>query len=129
MTVPILPWLGGNPPLMPEVQPDVPPIPHSDNPGSAVASTTAEHDRGTAGQRNINLIWETTQQKIALFVVGGALLVAISLGVAGKLLGSPDMQLAALVFLFAVANLVIGFYFGRTNHSRTGGIGGDETTR
>jgi len=27
------------------------------------------------------------------------------------------------VFLFGVANLVTGFYFGRTNHQRTGGIG------
>ena len=32
-------------------------------------------------------------------------------------------KVAAFVFLTGVANLVIGFYFGRTNHQRTGGIG------
>jgi small basic protein len=91
----------------------------------APPTTTAEQDRVTAGQRAVNLIWETTQMKIALSVIWGALLAAISLAIFGKYLGSPDLQLAAVVFIFGVANLVTGFYFGRTNHQRSGGVGGD----
>ena len=79
----------------------------------------------TAGQREINMIWENTQMKVALSVIWSSLVVAGSLAVLGKWLGTPDMQLAAIVFLFGVANLVTGFYFGRTNHQRTGGVGGD----
>lgn len=79
----------------------------------------------SAGHRAINAIWETTQMRVALSVIWGSLGVAAALSVFGKWLGSPDLQLAAVVFLFGVANLVTGFYFGRTNHVRTGGIGGD----
>lgn len=60
--------------------------------------------------------------KVALSVIWAALLVAAVLAVLGKYLGSPDIQLAAVVFLFGVANLVTGFYFGRTNHQRIGGV-------
>jgi hypothetical protein len=88
-------------------------------------TTTAEQDRVTAGQRAINLIWENTQMRIALSVIWGALIVSGGLAIFGKWLGTTDMQLAAIVFLFGVANLVTGFYFGRTNHQRSGGIGGD----
>lgn len=76
----------------------------------------------TAGQRDINLIWENTQMKVALSVIWAALLVAGGLSVFGRWLGSPDLQLAAVVFLFGVANLVTGFYFGRTNHTRSAGM-------
>jgi len=79
----------------------------------------------SASQREINAIWENTQMKIALAVIGASLAVAGMLATFGKWLGSADLQLAAVVFLFGVANLVTGFYFGRTNHARTGGIGGD----
>lgn len=78
------------------------------------------------GQRHINLIWESTQMRIALSVIWGSLLVAGGLSVFGRWLGSPDLQLAAVVFLFGVANLVTGFYFGRTNHARTGGVGNQD---
>jgi len=102
----------------------------------AVAQTTAEEERQsagkraetelrTAGQRQVNLILETTQQRIALAVIGFALFVSATLAIGGKVLGSVDIQLAAIVFLFGVANLVTGFYFGRTNHQRSGGVGGD----
>lgn len=88
------------------------------------ADTEAEALRAI-GQREINLIWEQTQMKVALSVVWTALVVAGVLAVMGKWLGTVDIQLAAIVFLFGVANLVTGFYFGRTNHQRTGGVGGD----
>lgn len=83
----------------------------------------------TAGQRTINLLWETTQMKVALSFTWGSLGVAGVLAVLGKWIGSADLQLAAVVFLFGVANLVTGFYFGRTNHQRTGGVGAQDTGR
>lgn len=91
----------------------------------AAAAREAEVLR-TQGQRDINFIWESTQMKVALSVTYGSLLVAALLSVFGKWLGAPELQMAAMVFLFGVANLVTGFYFGRTNHARTGGIGGDQ---
>ena len=92
---------------------------------AAAVATELETTLRTEGQRAINLIWETTQMRAALSVIWGSLLVASALAVFGKWLGSPDLQLAAVVFLFGVANLVTGFYFGRTNHQRVGGVGGD----
>src|SRR3990167_10038489 len=87
-------------------------------------STTAEQDRKTAGQREVNLVWETTQKKVALSVTWVALAVSAGLALFSKWLGTTELQLAAVVFVFGVANLVVGFYFGRTNHQRSGGIGG-----
>lgn len=95
---------------------------HADNPASAPAATTSEQDRQTAGQREINVIWETTQMRIALSVIWASLLVSGVLAVAGKTIGSVEVQLASAVFLYGVANLVTGFYFGRTNHQRGGGV-------
>lgn len=89
----------------------------------APSLTTEEDGLISLGQRTINLIWENTQMKIALSVIWAALIVSIGLAVFGKWLGTPDIQLAAVVFLFGVANLVTGFYFGRTNHQRQGGVG------
>jgi hypothetical protein len=102
--------------------------------------TTAEQDQQTAAapilpaldptgasdRRTVTLIWETTQMKIALSVIWAALLAGVLLALLGRWLGMPDVQLAAVVFLFGVANLVTGFYFGRTNHQRTGGVRGDQ---
>jgi hypothetical protein len=100
----------------------------AENDPALASTTTAEEDRKTAGQREINKVWEITQMKIALSVIWSSLFVAGILSVLGKWLGQPDVQLAAIVFLFGVANLVTGFYFGRTNHTRSGGVGGDNVT-
>lgn len=89
-------------------------------------STNPEQDEialKTAGQREINLIWEHTQRRIALSVFACSLMVAVAVSVFGKWLGSPELQLASVVFLYGVANMVAGFYFGRTNHQRSGGVG------
>lgn len=85
--------------------------------------TTAAQDMVTAGQRAINMIWETTQMRIALSVIWGSLMVSAVLAVFGKWIGSLELQLASVVFLYGVANLVTGFYFGRTNHTKSGGVG------
>jgi hypothetical protein len=89
----------------------------------AAPTTTEEEDRVSLGQRDINLIWENTQRRVALQVVGAALIVAVILAIFGRFLGSTEIQLASIVFLYGVANLVTGFYFGRTNHQKTGGVG------
>lgn len=96
---------------------------------SIPARTTFEEDLTSASQRHVNLIWETTQQDVARWVIGASLAVAAILAVFGRLIGSTELQLAAVVFLFGVANLVTGFYFGRTNHTKTGGVGPGETGR
>lgn len=75
----------------------------------------------TAGQRRVNLIWETTQSAIAVAVSGGTLIVAVRLALLGK---TDAVNLLSNAFF-----LVIGFYFGRTNHQRVGGVGQHDTGR
>lgn len=86
---------------------------------SSPPTTTAEEDRHSAGQRVVNLTWENTQRLIALSVTWVSLMIATWLAIMGA---TESVQTAALVFVFGVANLVIGFYFGRTNHQRIGGV-------
>lgn len=92
------------------------------------SKTTDEQDRTTASQREVSLMWETTQMRIAMRVITVSLGVAAIIAVAGRSLGSGELQLASAVFLYGVANLVTGFYFGRTNHTRVGGVGAREDT-
>ncbi|HUF02810.1 MAG TPA: hypothetical protein VMM38_01400 [Aridibacter sp.] len=95
--------------------------------------TTAEEDRRTSGQRDINLIWERTQRHIALSVVTVTCLVAAAIiGAnlvrpceAGGISAPIALVLAAFILLSDLSFLVAGFYFGRTNHARIG----DEKTR
>ena len=95
------------------------PEPKDDAVVAVASTTTAEQDRNSAGQRVINLTWENTQRLIALSVTWVSLTIAGWLAVMGA---TESVQTAALVFVFGVANLVIGFYFGRTNHQRIGGV-------
>lgn len=74
-----------------------------------VSPGEVEHERHTQSQRRINLIWEVTQACIALVVVGANVLAAFYL--------TAQNQMLANAFF-----LVIGFYFGRTNHQRVGGV-------
>jgi hypothetical protein len=98
------------------------------------STTTAEEDRSsagsrdevslrTAGQRRINVIWEITQAAIALAVTGSTLYVSAALAL------KDQGQTAAFLLLSNAFFLVVGFYFGRTNHQRVGGIGSMENTR
>ncbi len=73
-----------------------------------------------AGQRKVNLVWEYTQTAIALLVVTATMGVAIYVTVAGKSEGQIPMVISGAFFL------VTGFYFGRTNHARIGGVGAKE---
>jgi hypothetical protein len=75
----------------------------------------------TAGQRRINLIWETTQSFIALSVC------TVTLGVAAFIVQRNTDTDGAVAMLSNAFFLVIGFYFGRTNHERSGGVGVHDT--
>lgn len=78
------------------------------------------------GQRTTSMLWETTQKQIALYTIGLTLFSAVGSALFGEWLKlGNDVRIAAFVFLYGAANLVIGFYFGRTNHQRVGGPGGD----
>lgn len=88
---------------------------------TAPPRTTEEQDRTTAGQRHINVMWESTQRNIALEVTTVVLLVCGWVIAYGPL----ELKLLAFTLLSNVFFLVVGTYFQRTNHTRTGGIGGD----
>lgn len=87
---------------------------------SSPPTTSAEQDRHSLGQRRVNLIWEGTQALIALSVIGATLGVDASVAVYGS--GATEVQSSALMQLNVMAALVTGFYFGRTNHQRVGGV-------
>jgi hypothetical protein len=80
---------------------------------SAPATTTAEQDLRTAGQRRINLIWEYTQSGIAILLVVSAVIITVVPTLQGHQIEVPDVLTSSLF-------LVLGFYFGRTNHARIG---------
>lgn len=88
------------------------------------ATTTMEQDRASAGRRRINAIWESTQAVIALAVT------ICTLGVAALTVYRQESGgRESFIFLTNVFFVVIGFYFGRTNHDRSGGIGGHRAGR
>lgn len=53
---------------------------------AAEAAEQSETSLRTEGQRTVSMIWETTQQKIALMTVGGAMLLAGAIVLIGHLL-------------------------------------------
>jgi formate/nitrite transporter FocA (FNT family) len=96
-------------------------------------TTTAEQDRKTASQRRVNIIWEVEQAIIAnVFICTSA---GIAVWMIYRGLQVPleaqvlAMATAAFIFLTNTVSTVVGFYFGRTNHEKSGGIGGDEAGR
>lgn len=76
-----------------------------------------EQDLKTAGQRRINLIWEYTQAGIAGVVVLANVLYIFALLFVSPV---PTGAETAATLLANAFFLVIGFYFGRTNHARLG---------
>ena len=90
------------------------PEPHRDPP--LAANTTTQEDLTTAGQRRINLIWEYTQSFVTLLVVLSNMVVAVTNGIRADTSEHPAILSSALF-------LILGFYYGRTNHEKIGGIG------
>ena len=72
------------------------------------------------GQRKINTIWEVTQAFIAITVTVAVLFASV------KITLKSDMDKTGFIFLTNILFVIIGFYFGRTNHQKIGGIGGME---
>lgn len=86
----------------------------------------------THGQRRINLIWEVTQALVALLVTFTTLFVSARIvlyGIEHPEAAPTSYLTAAFLLLSNAFFLVIGFYFGRTNHQRTGGVGPSEQGR
>lgn len=90
--------------------------------GSARSSEQDETSLRTEGQRRINIIWELTQSAVAILVT------AATLFIAGRL-ALVEGDRGAFLLLSNVFFLVLGTYFQRTNHVKTGGVGKDSTTR
>jgi len=85
----------------------------------------SQQDKTTEGQRAINLLWERTQSKIALFVVMFTVIVngAVTLLLVWYKLDMTAGQAMGVAFLNMICGVVISFYFSRTNHAAIGGIG------
>lgn len=97
----------------------VPPVGKPPGPGESVpATTTLQQDLVVAGQRHINILWERTQQMIAVSVTFTVLIVCVYLIVRGE----QNLKLVAFGFLSNVSLVVIQNYFQRTNHEKTGGV-------
>ncbi len=92
---------------------------------SLPATTTFQQDLTSRGQRHINVMWERTQQVIAVSVTGATLSVCAWVIISGQL----ELKLLAFTLLSNVFFLVIGTYFQRTNHTKTGGVGAGEIGR
>jgi len=73
-----------------------------------VSTTTTEEDRHSLSQRQVNFMWEATQALIAV-VVTASFVIAQFKHVESKTLDASFF-------------LIVGFYFGRTNHTNVGGV-------
>lgn len=83
---------------------------------SVAPTTTEQEDKTTAGQRQINLIWEWTQAIIAVSVILANMVAALFNVFQNR---DVDVPLILSSSLF----LIVGFYFSRTNHQAIGGVG------
>lgn len=71
-----------------------------------------------ARHQKINLIWEYTQAYMAILVITTVLITCCYIAITTK---DDGKRTASLLFMTGLANLVAGFYFGRTNHTRPTG--------
>lgn len=98
--------------------------------GDTLAPTTTEQDDiVTAGQRQINLLWEQTQSRIALMVVSAGVflnsVLVVLIVFSNREVSITQLSLISisLQFINLTVGIIIGFYFSRTNHTKTGGTG------
>lgn len=97
------------------------------HPENVAPKTTSEEDRKTAGQRNINEKWESTQQWVAIISVSTTNLACLSLIVCGLAYKMPEVIWPALLFMTTNTSQILTSYFTRTNHTKQGGVGGDDS--
>lgn len=67
----------------------------------------------TAGQRRINLLWEVTQSVMGISIMAATVYAELN-NIHSSVLGNAFV-------------LIIGLYFVRTNHTKSGGVGNDDT--
>lgn len=79
------------------------------------ATTTAQEDLTTLGQRRVNLIWEFTQAAVTIIITLAF--------VAAVFMGSESAPLTYGFFM------VLATYLARTNHTKIGGVGPNERGR
>lgn len=91
---------------------------------SARPTTTVEEDRKTAGQREINQRWEFTQQWIAIICVVTTMGACVILIICGLVYSVLEVIWPALLFMTTNTAQILTSYFQRTNHTKTGGVGG-----
>lgn len=89
-------------------------------PRSIAPTTTEEEQKVTQGQRAINRLWEITQAIIAVEVTSAA--IAACFVLIFKYGHEVTTVLTALQLLSNACFLIVGFYFSRTNHTKTGGV-------
>lgn len=82
---------------------------------TASPTSTEEEDRHSASQRQINRYWERVQGYIAVLVTTTSCAISLILVWRGEYALGVGL-ISSMVFL------VIGFYFGRSNHERVGGV-------
>lgn len=80
---------------------------------------------------DINFTWEFVQAFLAVVVVGGDMVIFGILAIYPEAVRDDPVQWAAIMFLSSIGNLIVGFYFGRTNHTRSSSAGSvmNEQTR
>ena len=92
---------------------------------SIPARTTFQQDLTFAGQRAINMKWETTQSNVAQYVIVGTMVI-FGMVVVISLIANRDITTAQALLLGSIMSLATGvtsFYFSRTNHAAIGGVG------
>jgi hypothetical protein len=96
-----------------------PPVSNLDTQDNKASSTTVEEDLKSAGQRKINDVWEFTQAAIASLIV-----LTTCIGIIVGRVVQREVGPSAIFppEWWTILGLVIGFYFGRTNHARAGDI-------
>lgn len=68
--------------------------------------------------QKINMVWEYTQAYMAILVITTVLLASCYIAITTN---NDNHRGDGLLFMTGLANLVAGFYFGRTNHTRPTG--------
>lgn len=91
-----------------------------DNP-PARATTTVEENLHTASQRTVNMMWERTQRQLSLFVVIASMIDGLVITIS-NIMGWGGGQLQVPTIFSLGFGMIIGFYFGRTNHQTVGGV-------
>lgn len=79
-----------------------------------------ELERVSLGQRKVNLVWEYTQSLIAVLAIGSAMAGGM-FSMYTSFVAQKQIEVPAIISNAAM--VIITFYYMRTNHTKTGGVG------